>query len=162
MAKKNSDVIDIQIGGIKKKRFRIDKDDSKIIELDTTDINLVKRFEESIPIITQIMEERENLGDIPEVDKNSSTEEAMEIVNKITSALDKMEQKLRKQIDYIFDSNICEIICGNSSIFTPVDGSLRYERIILALIPLYENGLNEEAEKVQERLKKSTDKYTRG
>ena len=47
MGKNN--IVDIDLSVTKKKQFRIDKDDTRIIELNTSDMNILSRLQDSYP-----------------------------------------------------------------------------------------------------------------
>ena len=60
MATKNSsvnptaDIVDLDLSAIRKKRFRVDGDDSKILELNTSDLNILPRLKESYPKLQEL------------------------------------------------------------------------------------------------------------
>lgn len=144
---RENDIIDINIDGVKKQRFRINGDDSKVIELNISDIGIAERLEKGYENLQVTMTE------ISEMDT-----EDKDFTKKIRRADDAM----REQIDYIFDSNVSEILVGSGgTMYDPVDGMFRFERILDGLTRLYENNLNSEYKKMQKRIQKHTDKYTK-
>ena len=72
-----------------------------------------------------------------------------------------VDTDMRNLIDYLFDSNVSEVCAPFGSMYDPIDGIQRYEHIINALIPLYDETISTETKKVQARVKKHTSKYTK-
>lgn len=146
-----NDIVDISIAPKTKKRFRIDKDNNKIIELDISDINMVPRLDEMIPKLETITDEYTDV-DVDDEEDGINAEAKL-------AALRDAEKKMREAIDYIFDSNVCDIICGNTSIFSPINGKFKFEYILATLTGLYEENMKVEAGKLQAQISKHTAKY---
>lgn len=138
------DVVDVEITPVKvKQRFRIDRDNNKIIELDVTDISVVTRLESKIPELSGLADELD-----------AATED------NLSEFVAAMETKVRGIIDYIFDSNVADVICGNASIMAIIDGKFRFEYILETLLGLYGNNISKEADKVKAAHNKYVDKYS--
>lgn len=142
-----NDVIDINLEFTKKKRFRINKDDSKILELATTDLSIVDRFKTKFDEIIKVVEDGF---------KNSSETTDME---DLASSIKSVDAKMRKLIDEIFDSNVSEICAPSGSMLDPINGEFRFEHIFNTLIPLYEGDITTELDKFNTRIQKHTSKY---
>lgn len=154
----NTDIIDINISGIRKKRFRINGDDTKILELNTSDLNIAQRLTEAYPQLVQCEADVANLQSEKPDESNTFNLDDMQ---KFTTQLKSVDDRMRELIDYIFDSNVSEICADSGSMYDPVDGYPRYEIIINSLSGLYTDNLSREMKKVQTRMKKHTDKYTK-
>lgn len=141
-------IMDLHIEGATKEQFRINGRDDKILELDTSDLNVVARLQEGYDKLVQIMEELQN------TDVNAEDAD-------IQKALQKADKAMRAEVDYIFDSNVSEVCCGNGTMYDPRDGKFRWEIIIESLINLYHNNLSKEYEKMRNRVAKHTDKYVK-
>lgn len=145
--KKADDIQDIDLSITEKKKFRINGDNSKILRLNTSDLNIGRRLEEGYNKLNDLMEEiAKNLN------KDGDYENIMDTV-------DKLDSEMRVQIDYIFDSNVSEICASEGSMWDPIEGSFRYEHIINVLVDLYENNLNKEFAAMKARVSKHTAKY---
>lgn len=138
-----SGVIDLNIDGIKKTSFRINGDNNSILELNLSDLELGNRLEEGYK---KIQAELTRISELPE-DANISAE------------LKKADKLMRDQLDYIFDSNVSEVCGKGGSMYDPKDGSYRFEHILTVLLGLYNNNMNEEYEKMKQRIQKHTEKY---
>ena len=147
----NSNIIDIKIGGIQRKRYRINGDDSKIIELNPSDFNITVRLNEAYPKLAKC-ESR-----IVELNASGDNEDNLESFAKTLSELD---NEMRELIDYIFDSQVSDICCDGGSMYDLIDGYMRYEIIVDNLVKLYEDNISKESKKIQKRIKSHTSKYT--
>lgn len=151
----NNNVIDIKIGGIQRKRYRINGDDSKILELNPTDFNFTVRFKEAYPKLTDCENEIKTLR---VSDESSDDIKSIEL---FADKLKELDTRMCELIDYIFDSNVSELCCDGGSMYDFIEGFMRYEVIIDSLIKLYESNLTSEAKKIQKRVKQHTAKYTK-
>lgn len=154
------DVTDISLSVVRKKRFRIDGDDSRIIELNTSDLNILARLKEAYPKLVALAEGA--FKNLPEVDGtaedyNFATDEATAT---LVTTLTEADKKMRELIDYIFDSNVSELCAPSGSMYDPINGAFRFEHIISTLSALYEADISSEMGTIAKRVKKHTDKYT--
>ena len=154
------DVTDISLSVVRKKRFRIDGDDSRIIELNTSDLNILARLKEAYPKLVALAEGA--FKNLPEVDGtaedyNFATDEATAT---LVTTLTEADKKMRELIDYIFDSNVSELCAPSGSMYDPINGAFRFEHIISTLSALYEADISSEMGTIGRRVKKHTDKYT--
>ncbi len=154
MAKKltstNNDVIDISLSSIRKKRFRIDGDDSRILELDTSDLSILSRIREAYPKLQELNDKA--VSDWAHRD-NEDYDATVDILTNIDS-------EMRKLIDYIFDTNASELCAPTGTMYDPIGGQFRFEHIITTLSALYETNINSEVKQLSERVQKYTNKYT--
>lgn len=150
----NDNVIDISLSVTNKKRFRIDGDDTRIIELNTSDINVLGRLQEAY---TKLMDMANNASTILE-DIDTDTDEG---VAKLVSALKDIDNQMRELIDYIFDSKISDICAPDGSMYDPFNGQFRFEHIIETLSTLYETNFDTEFKKMARNVRKHTDKYVK-
>lgn len=157
----NNNIIDININGIKRKRYRINGDDSKILELNTTDFNLTVRMNEAYPKLVECESKVSELSDILKGDEGNEDEKSGTAdMGRFSEELSKMNSEMCELIDFIFDSNVSELCCDGGTMYDLIDGYMRYEVIIDNLVKLYEDNLNAETKKIQRRVKKHTAKYT--
>ena len=154
--KKKDNLIDINIRGIEKKRFRINGDDNKILELNTSDLNIASRFSEAYPALIECEKQVTELQE----SANEDTDE-LGSISMFSEKLKSIDTKMKELMDFIFDSNVSEICAGNGSMYDPLDGYMRYEVIIDRLSDLYTDNLGKEMKKVQNRMKTHTAKYTK-
>ena len=150
-----SDIIDVDLGFVEKKKFRFGKDDNRILELNTSDLNVTVRLNAYYPKLHDLFESaKEKIDAIPEDGENA------ELLAKLADTLESIDQEMRDLIDNIFGANVSEICAPSGNMFDPVDGQYRYERIIGIVTKLYANGLDAEFEKMKKRVAQKTSKYT--
>ena len=159
----NNDVVDFEVNlsKLRKKRIRIitSDEESKILELNTSDVNIISRLNSSEPKLAELAEKATVLGDL--ANDGLSVEENPDNFSKFADTLLDIDNKMRDLVDWIFQSNVSEICASDGSMFDPMDGKLRYEIIIQSLIPLYEQNLSAEEKKIADAVNKHMDKYVR-
>ena len=154
----SDDIQDINLSAIKKKRFRINGDPNKILELNTSDMNIASRLTIAYDRLQKYMSEvTKVLGDVPDnADDISEEQEKSAAIE-----LSKIDAKMKEEIDYIFDAPVSEVCSDGGSMYDPFEGMFRFEHIIDALSKLYENNLNSEFNKMKRRVSAKTSKYTK-
>ena len=148
-----ADIIDIDLSAIRKKRFRIDGDDNRIVELNTSDLNILPRLREAYPKLQELNKQIASMA--PDL---TSDDEAF---NTTVDVLINVDKSMRELVDYIFDSNVSEVCAPSGSMYDPIGGQCRFEHIIACLTNLYETDLTAELDKLAKRTAKYTTKYTR-
>lgn len=161
MSTKNTvanDVVDISLSAIRKKRIRLDGDDNRIIELNTSDLGILSRLKEAYPKLMSFTQEAVNKwpDTIADGDDIYDSPELTDVIN----ILQDIDKKMRDLIDYIFDSKIADMCAPFGSMYDPVNGEFRFEHIINTLSGLYETDLSKEMKKMSARISKHTSKYT--
>lgn len=150
------DIQDIDLSVIQKKRFRINGDNSKILELNTSDMRIASRLKEAYPRLNTLMDEvADEFNSIPDDAEDEET------LTKVADAVDKIDGKMREEIDYIFDANVSEVCGSDGSMWDPIDGMFRYEHIIDKLAKLYENNLDKEFADMKRRVETKAGKYVK-
>lgn len=151
----DDNIIDIDLSAIKKQKFRINGDNTKILELNTSDMGLVTRLNEAYPKLLDLQNKVVDLADVQDGDDDT------ELLSATATKLDKIDKEMRELLDYIFNSNVSEVCGSEGSMFDPIDGEFRYEHIISTLTKLYEHDMNKEFEQMKKRVEKHTSKYTK-
>ena len=146
----SNNIIDIDLSVTRKKRFRIDGDDSRIIELNTSDMTILNRLDES--------ERRlKALAESANVDLTGEDETDSAVVTRLLAT----DKEMRDIIDYLFDSPVADICAPDGSMYDPFNGKYRFEHIMEILFALYEKNISEEIKKMRKNVQKHTDKYTK-
>ena len=138
-----------------KKSFRIDGDNSRIIYLDTSDMNILVRMEEAYPEIQKLA-----VNACDRMAMAKTNEDDASPINDISEILKDIDHKMREKLNYIFASEIADICEPTGNMYDPVNGEFRFEHIIEVISGLYANNITVEFKKMQTRVKKHTDKYT--
>ena len=153
---------DINIGfNPNKQKFTINGDLSKVIELDPSDIGIVRRLADAVPKLSDAAEQWESIDEVAQkVTDSDSMEDAVSSSVELSNKLNSLEKSVRKIVDDIFDSPVADTILGNTSVFSPVNGFYKYEHIINNLIKCYETRIQDEAPKFNsKKIHKYTNRY---
>ena len=137
----------------KKETFVINDDESKTIELLTSDMGIVSRFSESIDAINKLVASLDSLS----YDSESEDSEASFV--QFGKDFKELDHKMCDIIDYIFDYPVSEVCTYGGTMFDLMDGQFRFETIIDTLFQLYDNTINTESAKLKKRIESHTDKY---
>lgn len=156
----DNDIIDVKFDNIKKQRFRIEGDNNRILELDTSDLSVINRIEDSYPKLVALEQKASLMKVKDELGDDDTLEEAAEKVN-ISQTLREIDTEMREIMDFIFDADVSAKCAPSGSMFDPFNGEFRYEHILNKLTSLYETNLNSEYDKLRKRINKHTDKYIR-
>lgn len=150
------DVVDVDLGFVEKKRFRICGDYNRMLELNVSDLNIASRLKIGYPKLkTLLLEAQKKIEAIPD----DLEDEVM--LGELADKLTEIDKEMRDVIDYIFDTNASAVCAPSGNMYDPVNGQFRFERIIEKLSALYSNGLDEEFAKIKNRVEGKTSKYTK-
>ena len=147
------DIIDIDLSPIQKKKFRLDRDPSRVIELNTSDFNIALRLEKVYPQLLSFADRASEK--LEGVDINDT-----ESYPVISQALKDIDQEMRDLINYVFDSDVADKAVPNGSMYDIFNGKFCFEYVIERLANLYETNFNKEFALMQKRMNKHTAKYT--
>ena len=154
---KEPDVIDVDLGFVEKKKFRINGDFNRMLELNVSDLNVFSRLKTDYPKLDKLLKDaQEKITSIPD-----DMEDKGDLLGKIADTLDDIDAQMRTLIDHIFDTNASEICAPSGNMFDPVGGEWRYVRVLDKLTALYTNGLHAEFDKIKANVEKKTSKYTK-
>lgn len=152
------DIQDVDISAIKKKRFRINGDNKKILELNVSDLNVAQRMSVAYDRLQKHMEKVSDiLAGLPDEDEEVTDE----VESKVTKQLEAIDKKMREEVDYIFQAPVSDICADGGSMYDPFEGAFRFEHIIEAISKLYERNLESEFAKMKKRVSVKTSKYTK-
>lgn len=146
-------VIDIQLQNPKKK-FRINGDNSKIIELNPSDVNIVVRLKDTYKKLNTLATRAGALL----ADKEDASDE--EAIARVSDGLETLDTEMRELIDKLFDSPVSDVLADGMNMYSPVNGEFWFEHCIEVLSNLYTNNFNAEFKKMQENIRKQTRKIT--
>ena len=149
----NEQVVDIQLVNPKRK-FRINGDNSMIIELNISDVNIAVRLKEVYKKLDAMSKKASTLL----IDKEDATTE--EEVATVSDALVELDKEMRELVDYLFDSDVCSVCAKDMNMYSMVNGEFWFEHVITTLSRLYEANIQSEVDKMNERIHNHTGKYT--
>lgn len=153
------DTINISVRGSSRKRFAIDGDPDRVIELNTSDIGIVKRLSDTLPKLKAVEEK------IAQVDSTGlTTDEGFDIekTNVFTEDIETLHNEMKTLINEVFDENVVDkCLPRGGTLLDPVDGEMRYLVIIADLSNAYQDDLSDEMKKVAKKRESHTSKYTK-
>lgn len=154
---KSTDITgDIDLSIFSKKKFSINGDTSKVIELDLSDLSIINRIKDLYPTLENL---QNKAGDLSIIDTTKSDKE--ELIDETATKLKDIDIQMRDCIDKIFDYPVCKVIAPTGSMYDPVRGKFKYEHIIETLLNLYGDNLNKEINKMKNKISKHTNKYVK-
>lgn len=145
----------IDLSSTRKKRFTIDGDPNRILELNTSDLTIVNRLEEVYPHLLDLS--RKAMSQLPD-DLDVTTQDGLRT---LSEALADIDAEMRGNLDYIFDSNVSQVCAPSGSMYDPFDGKFRFEHIIEKLSDEYENNMKKEYRRISAKVQKHTSKYVK-
>ena len=145
-------VVDFDLSLSKKKRIRIDGDDNRVIELNTSDMGIIERIGNLADKMNELSTE---YIDTKFDDNLDEKEETKEIISRIKG----IDSKMREIVDDLFQSKISDICVPDGTMFDMFNGQFMYEILIEKLLTLYADRISEETQKTLTRMRKHTDKY---
>jgi hypothetical protein len=156
----NNDIIDLDLSVTRKKKLRFGKDDSRIVEVNTSDMNIIQRVNDAYPKLQELQAKSMKLTEGIDTEDES---EATTLKNMATMAerLTAVDAEMRELLDYMFGAPVSAAAAPDGSMYDPFNGSFRYEHIVAVMMGQYESNLQSEFKKMEKQLKKHTDKYTR-
>ena len=155
--KSEPDVVDVDLGFVEKKRFRIAGDYNRMLELNVSDLNVFPRLKAGYPKLQKLFKSaQENAQKIPD-----NPEDGFDGLDVIADTLENIDKEMRAIIDEIFDANVSAVMAPSGNMFDPVGGMLRYQRVIDIVSGLYATGLNAEFQKMKDRVETKANKYTK-
>lgn len=146
--------IDVDLSATRKKRLRINGDNSKIIELNLSDMNIGKRLDVEYKKLRKYMDSVKDIAVNPDNDEDS--------LRLSYERFEEIDKKMRECVDNIFDYPVSEVCAPTGSMYDMFSGAFRFEHIIDTLTKLYENNLNTEYHKMLNRVNSTAAKYTKG
>lgn len=151
--KSTNNIIDLDLSVTKKKRFRFNNDDSRMVDINIADMGVISRLSETYPKFEEWIKEVQtttaSFGD--------TEEDVLSDMDKIGETLTSIDKKMRDAIDYIFDAPVSQAVAPDGSMYDLFNGQFRFEYILVLLLDQYENNLSDEFKKMQ----KHTAKYTK-
>ena len=153
----SNEIIDLDLSVTKKKKFRFDHDDTRIIELNTSDMGIIGRISEAYPKLTALQDKASKIME----GLHNDDEHLEDDLKLIGIRLSEVDAEMRKIIDDIFNADVSAKAAPDGSMYDPFDGTYRFEHIITLLMSQYEKNLQDEYAKIERQVKSHTEKYTK-
>lgn len=151
------EIRDIDLSPIRKQRFRINGDNTAILELNTTDMGILTRLNELYPKLSELEHKYADMKVKLDEEGNLTEESSQDLGD----ALKDIDTQIREVLDRIFDSNVSEVCAPSGTMLDPINGLYRFEHIIDVLSGLYEKEITENMQRRKDAINKHTAKYTK-
>ena len=151
----NNEIIDLDLSVTKKKKFRFDHDDTRIIELNTSDMGIIGRISEAYPKLTALQDKASKMMEGLH-DDDAYLEDDLKLIG---ARLSEVDNEMRQIIDEIFSADVSAKAAPDGSMYDPFEGTYRYEHIISTLLNLYSDNIKSETDKIKKNVSKHTEKY---
>lgn len=156
-----NDIVDLDLSVTQKKKFRFDKDNSRIVELNVSDMNILARMSETYPKLNALQEKASKMMDGVTFEDTDDDEKLTKDMQTVAERLRSVDNEMRDLIDFMFDADVSSKAAPDGSMYDPFQGSPRYEYIITLLMKQYETNLQAEYAEMEKQLNKHTAKYTK-
>lgn len=144
-------MLNINLEQGKRKRFTIDGDENRILEINPADMGIFARIDDFDKAIIPALEEfsEKQFG---------GTEEDFDLwaMGKAMLELDKF---VREQLDIMFDTNFSEIVAPYGTMLDPVNGDFRFQYLIEVFSKVYNDEFQKELTKRNDKIRERTKKY---
>ena len=150
----DNNIVDIEFKDLQKKKFRLDRDPNRVIELNTSDLSVISRLEEIYPKMLKFVHEAQEKYPM---DSDETSEDDIEIGDAITY----INEEMKKLLNWAFDSDIADKACPSGTLYDPINGKFRFEHIMEKLVGLYGDNFKQEFDAMRKRVDKHTSKYTK-
>ena len=131
------------------KEFSINGDVNRVIRFNPSDLAIIKRLEEAKNKISESMAIKDDI----ELDNEGKPVDSLENYSKVISHIDNV---IKEQINYIFDSDVANVVFGNQSPLANIKGKPLYERFMESVMPEIKKAVEEEAKESRKRVEKYT------
>ena len=152
-------VIDVDLSLTDRTPVRFSKDDSRVVLLNLSDMNILRRIEETYPKLHNLQIEASKIAEGTTTDSDDS-DEVMANIHLMSGRLQEVDRKMRDLIDFMFDAPVSAAAVPSGSMYDPFAGSFRYEYLITVLMEQYSKEFKSEFSKMEKRMKEHTTKYT--
>lgn len=127
------------------KEFNINGDPNRIVRFNPSDFSIIERANKARKAITESLKDFKNIKD--------------EDIDEASEAIEKVNAVIKENINYIFNSDIYDVVFGNQSPVSFVGGLTLVERFLNAALSIIEKAVGEEQKKSQEKISKYTSRY---
>lgn len=139
--------------------FTINGDPGRVIRFDPSDVGIMDR----LGIFKQQLQEKfaqlEAANADLEIRADMDAEETERLFDRVTALTREVNEFIRQQINYIFDSEVADVVFGNQSPLSTVKGVTLAERFLNAVTPIIEKTLKKEQQASSKRVSKYTARY---
>lgn len=154
-------IIDLDLSITKKKKFRFDNDDNRIIELNTSDMGILQRISDTYPKLQELQQKAASVMANTDVENTDDLETTLGGIRTVADRLAAIDKDMRTLVDDLFNAPVSAATAPDGSMYDPFEGTFRFEHIITLLMSQYESNLQAEFNKMEKQINKHTAKYVK-
>lgn len=125
------------------KEFTINNDENRVLRINTSDLQISVRLKQCEKELNQISKEFQKF------DETMTVEDSIE-------AIDKYDKKVKQRLDYIFNTNVSEVVFGGMNCLSICGGKPVFQNFLDEVMPEISQNIEEEVKKSQQNIKKYT------
>lgn len=129
--------------------FTLQNDPNRVIRFNPADFGIIER-------IKKAYDEIDNATKFDTDIDLKADGTPLELVGQAADIVSDMDNIIKRQVDYIFNSPVSEMVFGNQSPMGMVNGVPLYERFLSTLIPVIQEEVKAEMAASQKRISKYT------
>ena len=145
-------MLNINLDRGQRKKFTIDGDESRILELNTSDMGIFARLDAFDKNVTAALQEFDKI-------QTSETEKDGWDIIKLGEQLHKLDEIIKEQFDILYDTNFSEVVVPHGTMLDLIDGEFRFQYLNEVFANLYEKQLSKELKIRNDTIRKHTKKY---
>lgn len=131
------------------KEFSINNDPNRVIRFNPADFGIIERIKKAYDEIDKTT----NIDTDAQLKTDGTP---LELIGQAADIVTNMNNTIKAQIDYIFNSPVSEIVFGKQSPMGMVKGKPLYERFLETVIPVIQEEVKAEMAASQKRISKYT------
>lgn len=139
------------------KTFAINNDENRVIRFNPSDPNQIKRYSEALNKIAAV---KEKIGTDIKLTPDGNVKEANDL-DAASKILDEADDIIRENINYIFNSDVYDVVFGGQSPFCMIKGKFLLERFLSAVEPIITQSARETVRASEQRMNKYMNKPRR-
>lgn len=147
----------IQLNISEKQVYTINGNKDNFIKLNPNDMGIITRYNASIPNFKNI--EAKYVQLMQDMAESANEDDEFDF-EKFSGVFNETDKEMREAINFLFDYDVCSICAKDGSVFDLTDGEYAYIVIIETLLTLYGDTIADEMQKLTDKMKKHTSKYT--
>lgn len=134
------------------KEFSLNGDESRVIRFNPSDFSIIERIKKAYDEISKVTDIKDDI----ELNTDGTP---MDEMGKAADIVKGINDTIKNQIDYIFNSPVSAMVFGNQSPLGMVKGMPLYERFLMTVIPVIQKEVKAETEASRKRIGKYTQAY---
>lgn len=144
-------LLNINLEKSRRKRFTIDGDENRILELNPSDLGIFARIDNFDKVVTAAIRE---FGE-KQVDSDDDNFD----VTKLGEAFTALDKLIREQLDILYDTNFSEVTTPHGTMVDPIEGEFRFQYLNDVFAELYQDQITQELKERNDKIREHTKKY---